>query len=80
MPGLAVYATPENMQKFKASENQPKSVGQKFSSPYAKRVSLSLIADKRVMSNLYTKIKLVKPCAALKWLNVCCSNLKVPKH
>ncbi|CAG9565477.1 unnamed protein product [Danaus chrysippus] len=36
MPGLAVYASPENISKFKVEENKPK-VESEFSSPYAQR-------------------------------------------
>lgn len=41
MPGLAVYATPENMAKFEVDENKPKSVDT-FSSPYVQRVRINL--------------------------------------
>lgn len=41
MPGLAVYATPENMAKFQVDENKPKSVDT-FSSPYVQRVRINL--------------------------------------
>lgn len=37
LPGLAVYATPENLDKYKVDENKPK-IDDAFSSPYAKRV------------------------------------------
>ncbi|KAI8425024.1 hypothetical protein MSG28_006907 [Choristoneura fumiferana] len=36
MPGLAVYATPENMEKYQVEENKPKSEDT-FSSPYVQR-------------------------------------------
>nr|XP_021186397.2 39S ribosomal protein L9, mitochondrial [Helicoverpa armigera] len=36
MPGLAVYASPENMEKYKANENKPK-IGDNYSSPYVHR-------------------------------------------
>ncbi|KAI5643078.1 39S ribosomal protein L9, mitochondrial [Phthorimaea operculella] len=36
MPGLAVYASPENLEKYKSDETRPKDE-KKFSSPYVKR-------------------------------------------
>lgn len=36
MPGLAVYATPENIEKYKMHGNEPK-VGDQYSSPHAHR-------------------------------------------
>lgn len=39
LPGLAVYASPENLEKYKAYEIKPKTEDT-FSSPYVHRVSL----------------------------------------
>ncbi|CAH2094618.1 unnamed protein product [Euphydryas editha] len=36
MPGLAVYASPENFKKYQVDENKPKAVSE-FSSPYVQR-------------------------------------------
>ncbi|XP_050675381.1 39S ribosomal protein L9, mitochondrial [Leptidea sinapis] len=36
LPGLAVYATPENLEKYKSDENKPK-VEKSYSSPYVPR-------------------------------------------
>lgn len=38
MPGLAVYASPENLVKYKSVENEPKAENI-YSSPYVRRVS-----------------------------------------
>lgn len=40
MPGLAVYASPENITKYKSDLNKPKEENQ-YSSPYVHRVSKS---------------------------------------
>lgn len=37
IPGLAVYASPENLEKYQIDESKPKAVSE-FSSPYVQRV------------------------------------------
>lgn len=39
VPGLALYATPENLEKYKVDESKPK-VENIYSSPYVQRVSI----------------------------------------
>lgn len=41
MPGLAVYASPENLMKYQVDESKPKQ-DDTFSSPYVQRVSFNL--------------------------------------
>lgn len=42
MPGLAVYASPENLEKYQVDESKPKAVSE-FSSPYVQRVRFELL-------------------------------------
>lgn len=42
MPGLAVYASPENLEKYQVDESKPKAVSE-FSSPYVQRVRFEFL-------------------------------------
>lgn len=45
MPGLAVYASPENMEKYKVDESKPKPESE-YSSPHVQRVIIFLLLFK----------------------------------
>lgn len=51
LPGYAVYATPENMQKYKADENMPKNEDA-HSSPYVLRVKPFSHLDGEILSKM----------------------------
>lgn len=54
MPGLAVYANPDNLEKYKVDESQPK-MEKQYSSPHVQRVCC--ISQHCAYKTLYYSVK-----------------------